>query len=133
MKLNKSLFSFSASDVDYFNDKQDKFVLAGCPIIGKYCKGKLPSINKDYLQSEQSLRNKEFNRAIDSLKSAYATASELKESPCTKCSLFFRSTITESLGNIQKELEKKSFGIFSTKRHQESYLRTGLILEEIKV
>jgi hypothetical protein len=128
----KRFFSFSETDSDYFHGKQDKIELLSCPRKDMICKKQLSVVNKCYVESEHYLREKDFERSIDTLKSAFYKTTELEDQPCSKCAAFFRSTITESLENIHSELEKMSAGIFSKKCYQSSYIMAGNILKEFE-
>jgi len=133
MKTNKGrLFSLSVVDSDYFNNQQNKIELVSCPRKVMKCKEYLSIINKSYIESEQFRREKDFQRSIETLKSAFYITLDLKEPSCSKCAKIFRSTITESLENIHFELEKMSTGIFRNKRYQASYLKADIVLKEFE-
>jgi hypothetical protein len=129
----KGLFSLSVSDIEYFNDKQEKFELVNCSIEATHCKELLPEINKNYRESEQYRRNKDYQRSIDSLKSAHNKTLALTEPSCAKCAEFFRTSIAQSLENIRNEQEEMSAGIFGVKRFFSSYLKPRHALTELKV
>jgi hypothetical protein len=133
MKANMNkLFSFSASDSEYFYDKQDKIELLSCPRKEMMCKEHLSLVNKCYVEAEHYRKEKDYERSIDTLKSAFYKTTELVDQSCSKCAELFRSTITESLENVHCELEKMSTGIFSKKRYQSSYLMADNILKEFE-
>lgn len=133
MKANiKRLFSLSALDSDYFNNKQDKIELLSCPGKGMICKEHLSVVNKCYVESEHYQREKDYTKSIETLKSAFYKTTELVESPCNKCATVFRSTITESMENLHVELEKMSTGIFGKKRYQSSYIMADTVLREFE-
>jgi hypothetical protein len=133
MKTNlKKLFSFSASDAEYLNEKQDKIELVSCPRKGIICQEHLAVVNKCYVESEHYRKEKDFEKSIDTLKSAFYKTTELVESPCSKCATLFRLTITESMENMHNELEKMSTGIFGKKRYQPSYHYAGKVLSEFE-
>ena len=133
MKANlKRVFSFSASDTEYLNEKQDKIELLSCPRNGRICQEHLAVVNKCYVVSEHYRKEKDYERSIDTLKSAFYKTTELVELPCSKCASLFRSTITESLENIQNELENMSTGIFGKKRYQTGYHHAGKVLRDFE-
>jgi hypothetical protein len=133
MKTNlKKLFSFSASDTEYLNEKQDKIELLSCPRNGIICQEHLAVVNKCYVESEHYRKERDFDRSIDTLKSAFYKTTELSELPCSKCASLFRLTITESMEDMHKELGKMSNGIFSKKRYQTSYQLAGKVLKEFE-
>lgn len=128
----KSLFSFSASDAEYLNEKQDKIELLSCPRKGIICQEHLAVVNKCYVESDHYRKEKDFESSIDTLKDAFYKTTELVESPCLKCATLFRLTITESMENMHFELKKMSTGIFGKKRYQTSYLYAGKVLSEFE-
>lgn len=124
MKANiRNLFSVSMTDGEYFNDAQEKFELVSCPLQGKFCKNVRSAISKDYLESQKYLRNKEYQRSIYLLKDAYQKTFELTEPSCANCAEFFRSSINQSLENIQQEQQSLSLGLFSLKRFRLNFLK----------
>jgi hypothetical protein len=133
MKANlKRVFSFSASDTEYLNEKQDKIELLSCPRNGIICQEHLVVVNKCYVESEHYRKERDFERSIDTLKSAFYKTTELVESPCSKCASLFRLTITESMENMHNELENITTGFFGKKRYQASYLLAGKVLREFE-
>lgn len=133
MKTNmRKLFSLSAVDSEYFNDSQDKIQLVSCPRKEMICKEHLAIVNKCYVESEQYRRDKEYDRTIDTLKSAFYKTTELIDQPCSKCAVLFRSTITESMENIHVELERISSGLFGKKRLHSSYIMAANVLKEFE-
>ena len=116
MKANiKNLFSLSMREEDF--SKQEKFELVSCPINEKYCNKIRPAINKDYLVAQQFHLNKDYQKSIETLKSAYSKTLVLREPACAGCAEFFQETIQQYLGEIQKEQKKVSFGFLKFKRH----------------
>jgi hypothetical protein len=133
MKANiNNLFSLSMREGEYFNNKQEKFELVSCPIKEKFCKELRPAINKDYLVAQQFYLNKDYQKSIESLKSAYSKTWVLKEHACANCAKLFRVTISQSLENIQNEQHKTSFSLFRSKRYQLDSLQLDPVLKEIK-
>jgi hypothetical protein len=131
MKLNGFL-SLAKTDAEYFNEKQSKFELLGCPFGGNTCQKHLAVINKNYLDSSRHQRDKNYQRAIELLKNAYYKTDELQKATCLKCADLFRSTITSSLEDIHGQLHKMSTGIFRNKRYHDIYIEAGNLLKEIK-
>jgi hypothetical protein len=133
MKANMNkLSSFSAINSGYSQNTQDKIELLSCPRKDMTCKQLLSVVNQCYVESEHYLREKDYDRSIGTLKSAFYKTTELVEQPCSKCAALFRSTITESLGNIHDDLERMSKGIFSKKRYQSSFMMSERILKELE-
>jgi hypothetical protein len=133
MKTNmRRLFSLSAVGSEYFSGTQDKIQLVSCPRNEMICKEHLAVVNKCYVESEQYRRDKNFQLSIDTLKSAFYKTTELKEQPCAKCAVLFRSTITESLQIIQGDIEKMTTGIFGNKHYQASLIMADNVLNEFK-
>lgn len=125
-------FSFSALSDEKIDNKQDKIELVSCPNKDVICKEHLSVVNKCYMISEQHRKDKNFNLSIEELKSAFYKTTELNELPCSKCAALFRSTITESLEEINTELKKMSSGIFGSKRYQSSLLMSENVLKEFE-
>jgi hypothetical protein len=133
MKANMSkLFSSSAIDSEYLNSNQDKIQLVSCPRKEMICKEHLVVVNKCYVESEQYRRDKNFQQSIDTLKSAFYKTTELKDQPCSKCAVLFRSTITESMENIHDELKKMTTGIFGNKHYQPSLILAENTIKEFE-
>ena len=117
MKANiKKLFSLSMREEEY--NKQEKFELVSCPINEKFCKELRPAINKDYLVAQQFHLNKDYQKSIETLKSAYSKTLVLREPACAGCAEFFRDTIKQYMGEIQTEQKKTSIGFLNFKRHK---------------
>jgi hypothetical protein len=66
------------------------------------------------------------------LKGAFYKAIELKDSQCSQCSSVFCFTITQSLENINKELQEMTTGMFKKKRYLFSYKKSCAVLDEFK-
>jgi hypothetical protein len=129
---NKNVFSSSEKDNGYIEGNQNKIELLNCSLESQNCKEHLLIINKSYTNARNFHLEKDYLNSIESLKSAFYKASELKESPCSKCSLFFRFTIMQSLENINKELRDLTSGIFRKKRYQLIYKESCNILNDFK-
>ncbi|HKI89650.1 MAG TPA: hypothetical protein VKA38_11530 [Draconibacterium sp.] len=132
MKANiKNLFSLSMTDDEYFNDKQEKFELVSCPIHEKFCKELRPSINEDYLISQHFQLDKNYQKSIESLNSAYNKTLVLTDPACAGCSDFFRTTIKQSIEEVKNEHKKISVGLFNYKRYRLSSIQLETVLKEI--
>ncbi len=133
--MNKSRQKWNSllqSDTEYFNDQQDKIELVGCPLDGKHCSEHRKLINKSFTESTRNRRDKDYYNSIETLKRAFLKTTELTESPCKKCAVFYRSTITDSVQLIHSELQKMSTGLFRTKRFHSSYEKAENVLKEFK-
>ena len=124
-----NLFSIK-KDINVKSEEKEKFELVSCPLNQTYCKKILPAINEDYAESENFLRSKNFDNSINALEKAYNKTMELPESPCSKCSAFLRSTISDSVENIHCELKSMSKGLFSTNRYQSSCEKAEQVLDK---
>jgi len=129
MKANQR-GSFSQTQNRHSNGKPDKIELVSCPLKDILCKGHLSEVNKSYLESEQFLRERDFQRSIETLKNAFYKTTGLVEHPCANCAQLFRSTIIESMVNIHNELSSMTKGIFGNKRYQSSYIKADNALKE---
>jgi len=128
--IHKVISPFSQYKTNRSDNQKDKIELVSCPLKDIVCKGHLTEVNRNYLQSEQYHREKEFKKSIETLKSAFYKTTELMEHPCANCVQLFRSTIFKSMQNIHGELETMSKGIFGTKRYQSSYISADNALRE---
>lgn len=132
MEKKKSNLLLSKPDAKYFDKNQNKFELAVCPYEGVDCRTTIDIINEKFVISYWCRLNKDFQNSIEALRSAYLTSTELKNTTCANCVIFFRTTITRSLENIHDELQKMSTGILRTNRYQKSYEMAGSLLKEFE-
>jgi len=130
--MMKKLFSFSETDSKDYKDKLDKIELVSCPLNEMMCEVHLTAVKKSYLESEQYLKNKDFNNSIDSLKCAFSKATELMAHPCTKCAQQYRLKVIDSMVNVRGELEEISQGLFGDKDYQSSFVKADNVLKEFK-
>ena len=133
MKPNvKNLFSLSITDTEYFKDMKEKFELVSCPIHERHCEKLRSNLNKSYFDSEQYHISKEYQKSVELLKSAYVRTFELTHPVCANCADFFRSTIEESLINIENEQRKMPRGLFSIiKRQRVNSVALESVLKEV--
>lgn len=124
--------SLSKEDSEFNNKKQDKIQVVNCPLKELKCKEYLSVINKNYKQSEIFLLDKDYQRSIEALKSAFYKITDFNELSCLKCAELFRSTIMVSIKNIHFELEKITTGFLGKKHYQQSYIFAGQILKELE-
>jgi len=128
----KNLFKLTVLDTDYLNGGQDKIELIGCKQVFKSCDSVISAINESYKEVEQFRYDKDFFRAINTLKDSFYKTFEIQEKSCQGCSNILRSVISDSLENIHDELKSMSTGIFRTKRFQPSYLLAQETLMEFE-
>lgn len=112
--------------------KHLKIELLVCQAGGHNCKEHLSVINDCYFEANNYHFDKDYLNSIESLKSAFFKTSDLNQDSCVKCAKLFRSTITQSLENINGELKSLTTGLLSKKRYQRSYLASCDVLNEIK-
>lgn len=127
-----NLGSLSKIDSEFNNKKQDKIQVVNCPLKELKCKNYLSVINKNYKQSEIFLLDKDYQRSIEALKSAFYKITDFNELSCLKCAELFRSTILDSIKNIHFELEKITTGFLGKKHYHQSYIFAGQILKELE-
>lgn len=128
-----SSFSFSAAETECVNNKQDKIELVSCPRKKMICREHLSAVNKCFVQSEQYFIDKEFQRSIEILKSAFYKTTELDEPVCSNCAKLFRSTINDTMENMHYELEKMTSGFFGNKRYKSTCQQAAIVLEEFEM
>ena len=126
------LFSFSALNSANLIPNPNKIELQSCLLKKIKCKEHLLMINNFYLESNKYHANKEFQRSVEKLKSAFNKTTELKDATCLKCSELFRSTITHSLNEIKGELEHMTTGFFGNKHYEASYVFVDKVLQELE-
>jgi hypothetical protein len=129
----RELFSFNVSSPEQKTDNVHNIELVSCPLREIICNVHLTAINDNIIESEKYRKEKDYNKSIDTLKSAFQRSTELLNHPCTSCAHHFRAKIYESLENINSELEKKSKGLFSRKKYKSSYLKAKRVLREFKM
>lgn len=129
----RELFSFNVTSPEQKTDNGHNVELVSCPLREIICNVHLAAINDNLKESEKYRKEKDFNKSIDILKTAFQRSTELLNHPCTSCAHHFRSKIYESLENINDELEKKSKGLFSRKKHKSSFLKAKRLLREFKI
>ncbi len=130
MKLN-GFSSLLNGDSESQSREDNKIELLGCPFGGNNCKKQLAVINNSYTDSAKYQNEKNYQKAIELLKSAYYKTHELQKTSCVKCAGLFRTTITKSLEDMHKELERMSTGIFRNKRYYGVYVEAGNALKEL--
>lgn len=128
----KNVFSLSEREVERIDNNQNKIELLNCQLESQKCKDHLSLINTSYCNAYNYHLEKDYLHSIESLKSAFYKASELHETPCSKCAALFQSTITQSLKNINKELYKMTNGVFKRKRFLFSYIESCNALKDFK-
>jgi hypothetical protein len=126
------LFSISAKEGKYFNDKEGFIEVESCPVGVMFCTEHLAFINKKMRFSRSHWINKNYLLAIEELKLAYNKTTELNQTSCMQCADLFRSTITNSLETIQEDLHEMTTGFFKARRFQASYELATRTLKEFK-
>jgi len=126
----KNVFPLSEKNDKIVNGNENKIELLSCVQGSQSCKEHLLFINKNYSKSHNYYLEKDYLNSIEMLKSAYYKAVELQESQCAQCSSVFRSAITQSLENINKELQEMTSGIFKNKRYLFSYKKSCAVLND---
>jgi len=126
----KKFFSLSVTDTEYYKDMKEKFELVSCPIDEKHCKELRSELNKLYFDAEQFQIDKKYQKSVDLLKIAYQRTFELTKPTCANCANFFRSTMEESILNVQSEQHRLSRGLFRLKRYQLDSLELDPVLKK---
>ncbi|MDO8952357.1 MAG: hypothetical protein Q7U86_07015 [Draconibacterium sp.] len=128
----RAIFPFSLPETDRPDIQLERIDLVSCPLKEIMCNVHLSSVNKSFLESKQYYKTKDFQKSIESLKSAFYKTTELMKHPCTKCAQHFRSNIIETLEIIYGELGKITKGIFGNKRYLSSYNTAVNLLKEFE-
>lgn len=114
------------------NKKHLKIELLVCQAGGHNCKEHLSVINECYLEANNYHFDKDYLNSIESLKSAFFKTTDLNQGSCANCAKLFRSTITQSLENINMELKSLTSGLLRKNHFHRSYLASCDVLNEIK-
>ncbi|TNF45387.1 MAG: hypothetical protein EP310_01700 [Bacteroidetes bacterium] len=131
-KKSKITELFSQTNTKHLKKIQEKIELVNCPLKAMMCETHLITIYKSFLESEQFRAEKNFDKSIETLHSAFYKTNELLNHPCTRCANLYRLNIIDSLENIHGELKKLVKGIFANKRYYSSYLKADKILKELE-
>ncbi|MBN2636650.1 MAG: hypothetical protein JXR61_10300 [Prolixibacteraceae bacterium] len=132
MKLNNEKVSQKYSGENGTQHTENKFELVSCEQNGEKCKSHLSVINENYSEYDIYRQNREYQKSIEALNSAFRKTYELQDSTCVKCAQMFRSTIIQSLENIHAELHNMSTGLFRKKSYKTSYILAGNVLQNLK-
>jgi hypothetical protein len=134
MKINNSVpFSLTEQTKQKADHKQQvKIELLICQRGGYNCKEHLSLINEYYVEADNYHFDKDYLNSIESLKCAFFKTIDLNQDSCVNCAKLFRSTITQSLENINGELKNLTSGLLSKKRYHKSYMASCDVLNEIK-
>ncbi len=114
------------------NKQHLKIELLVCQAGGHNCKEHLSAINECFMEANNYHFDKDYLNSIESLKSAFCKTADLNQDSCLNCAKLFRSTITQSLENINNELHTLTNGLFSKKSYQKCYVVSREVLNEIK-
>jgi hypothetical protein len=128
----KNVYSNSKENRKLIVDNRSKIELLSCQLETQKCKEHLSFINSSYYNAGNFHLEKDYLNSIESLKSAFIKASELKETSCSKCAEFFQLTITHSLENLNEELQKITTGLLRKKRYKKCYLESCKVLHDFK-
>ena len=109
-----------------------KIELMVCQAGGHNCREHLRVINEHYSEATFYHSEKDYINSIKSLKNAYVITDDLNKESCIRCAALFRSTITDSLQSINKELHNLTSGFFRKKRYITSYVESCNVLNELK-
>lgn len=114
------------------NKNHVKFELMVCQAGGHNCREHLKVINQHYSEATFYHSEKDYTNSIKSLKNAYFVTDDLNQDSCVRCADLFRSTITDSLQSINKELHNLTSGFFRKKRYINCYVESCNVLNELK-
>lgn len=109
-----------------------KIELLVCQAGGNTCKEHLKIINERYSEANFFHLEKDYLNSIESLKDAFFITDKLNKDTCLGCAALFRSTIAQSLKNINSELHNLSSGFFRNKKYYNCYVESCNVLNEIK-
>jgi hypothetical protein len=132
--MNRDLLFSLTKQTKHNQEKKHhvKIELLVCQAGGHTCKEHLSVINECYLEANNYHFDIDYLNSIESLKCAFFKTNDLNQDSCVNCAKLFRSTITQSLENINGELKNLTSGLLSKKRYHKSYMASCDVLNEIK-
>lgn len=126
------VFSGSKDEEKSSANEQLTFELVSCPKDGIRCEGHRGVMNENMAAAKKHRINKDYQKAIIELKTAFEQTSYLQADTCQNCVKLFRSTIIYSLEAIQDDLQKMTTGFFKDKSKLPSLKIATSVLEELK-
>lgn len=123
---------FISKDSDYFKDHEDIIELESCPYEGEFCKPLLPIINKNLLEARKYVENKDYIRAVESLRNSFNFTFDLKEQKCKACIKLFQEVISDRLIQLIAELQEMTTGLFANKSFKPDLAEAQQVLQEMK-
>lgn len=122
---------FIKEESEYF-DIREIIKLEQCLQGGSNCFDAREVMNSLLVEARTHLGNKDFIKALKSLKDAYSQTLILKDEPCCRCAGLFHEVICNTAGNMVHELEKMNQGWFKKKRYSSELVTARALLAEIK-
>jgi hypothetical protein len=104
-------------DSDYFRDNEDVIKLEFCKNEGDACKVQMRLMNDSLVLARKFIEKKEYKNALQEIKNAYFSTSELQDLQCLKCADLFRDIILKSLEKIVTDLKKLTRGFWGNKNY----------------
>lgn len=126
------LFSGSKKRKKNSVNGQPTFELVSCPMNGVRCENHRSLMNENMVAARKHRINKEYQKSIIELKSAFEQTNYLQADTCQNCAKLFRSTIIDSVELIQDDLQKMTTGFFKDRRNLPSLEIAKEVLEEFK-
>jgi hypothetical protein len=123
---------FISKDSDYYKDNEEAIKLESCPDGGELCKMQMLFMNQHLLEAHKFLENKDYIRAVESIKISFNSTFDLKEQKCKACTDLFRETIFDSLNQVISDLKGITTGIFARKNLKPDLTAAQLLLQEMQ-
>jgi hypothetical protein len=131
VKMKKYSHS-SLNDPSNNGSNSNKIELLNCSSGAENCKKHLLVINECYTAANSFHLEKDYYNSIESLRNAFLMTCDLREDSCLQCANLFRTTIANSLENINLELHKLTTGFIPNKRYLKSYKKSCAVLDDIR-
>jgi len=123
---------FISKDTDYYRDNEDAIELENCPAGGDLCKSQMAFMNKNLISARKLIENKEYTRAVISIKDSFDSTFELKEKQCQACADLFRKTISNKLDQLILDLDEMTNGFMGIKSYQSDLNVAKRLLQDMK-
>ncbi len=114
------------------NIRDNKIELLVCKSGAENCKEHLLIINQCYSDANTFHLEKDYLNSIESLRNAFLMTCDLRHDSCVECANLFRTTIADSLENINRELHILTKGMIKKKRYIKSYKKSCAVLDDVK-
>lgn len=125
-------FNIISSDSEYFKDDEDIIQIGNCDDNTVICSKQLKYINLNLLLVRKFVEKKEYPAALNEIKKAFLTTSQINQEKCKKCGDIIRSVILNTLNNTITDLRKMTTGFFANKNYKFDLTMAEQLLRELE-